>query len=298
MPSQLHEMLLLLFRNRPALAPELLREVLKVDLPEYSEVRIECSELTDVIPAEYRADLVVLLVDGRPVLGIVIEVQLSRERRKRYSWPVYVAGLRARLECPCCLLVITPSTRVARWAAKPIPLGPASQLQPLVIAPKGVPVVTDVERAKQDPELAVLSAMAHGHGDVQTAVRIALTAAAATMALDEDRRVLYCDLIEAALGQAARKAFAMLPESYKFQSPTFKKGMREGKLEGKLEGKAEGQRAMAAAAVFDVLEARKLAIGEPARERVSACKDLEQLRRWLRRAAVVTSAEQLFEQSE
>lgn len=33
MPSQLHEALLLLFRNRPALAPELLREALDVPLP-------------------------------------------------------------------------------------------------------------------------------------------------------------------------------------------------------------------------------------------------------------------------
>jgi hypothetical protein len=36
-------MLLLLFRNRPALAPELLREALQVALPSYSEVRLtEC----------------------------------------------------------------------------------------------------------------------------------------------------------------------------------------------------------------------------------------------------------------
>jgi hypothetical protein len=33
MPSQLHEVLLLLFRNRPALAPELLRDTLNIELP-------------------------------------------------------------------------------------------------------------------------------------------------------------------------------------------------------------------------------------------------------------------------
>jgi hypothetical protein len=46
------------------------------------------------------------------VLGIVIEVQLQRDDRKRFTWPVYVAGLRARLECPACLLVVTPSDAV------------------------------------------------------------------------------------------------------------------------------------------------------------------------------------------
>jgi hypothetical protein len=62
MPSQLHEVLLLLFRNRPSLAPDLLRDVLGVALPEYTEARIDSADLTQVQPTEYRADLVVLLL--------------------------------------------------------------------------------------------------------------------------------------------------------------------------------------------------------------------------------------------
>ena len=49
-------MLLLLFRNRPELAPVLLRESLRVALPPYAEARIDAAELTDVQPAEYRAE--------------------------------------------------------------------------------------------------------------------------------------------------------------------------------------------------------------------------------------------------
>ena len=48
MPSQLHEAVLQLFRNRPELAPALLREVLRVDLPSYAQARIESADLTDV----------------------------------------------------------------------------------------------------------------------------------------------------------------------------------------------------------------------------------------------------------
>lgn len=287
MPSQLHEMLLLLFRNRPALAPELLKEALHVELPAYSEVRLESAELTDVVPAEYRADLVVLLVDGKPVLGIVVEVQLQPDTRKRFSWPVYVTGLRARLECPCCVLVVTASESTAKWARKPIALGPGAQLVPLVVAPKGVPVITDPERARQDPELAVLSVMAHGHGDVETAVQIALSAAAGAAPLDEDTRVLYFDLIEAALSEAARKAFEMLPQNYEFQGPTFKKG--------KLEGQLEGQAAMAAS-LLDVLDARGLTIPDEVRQRAQSTTDLDQLRHWIRRAAVITRADELFDE--
>jgi hypothetical protein len=106
MPSQLHEALLQLFRNRPVLAPELLRNALHLDLPSYTDVRIDSADLTEVQPAEYRADLVVLLLDGEPVLGIVVEVQLSPDERKRFVWPAYVTNLRARLECPVCLLVV------------------------------------------------------------------------------------------------------------------------------------------------------------------------------------------------
>ena len=126
MPSLQHESLLLLFRNRPELAPELLRDVLHVELPVYSEARVESAELTDVNPAEYRADLVVLLVDGKPVHAIVVEVQLGGDPRKRFTWPVYVAGLRARLECPACVLVVTATEAMARWCRKPIDLGPGN----------------------------------------------------------------------------------------------------------------------------------------------------------------------------
>jgi hypothetical protein len=76
-PSQLHEALLLLFRNRPTLAPELLRDALRVALPPYTEVRIDSAELTDIQPAEYRADLVVQLLKGVPVLGIVVDATVA-----------------------------------------------------------------------------------------------------------------------------------------------------------------------------------------------------------------------------
>lgn len=44
---------------------------------------------------------------------------------------------------------------------QPIRLGPGSTVTPFVVGPKAVPVIVDAEVAKRDPELAVLSAMAH-----------------------------------------------------------------------------------------------------------------------------------------
>jgi hypothetical protein len=243
MPSHLHEALLLLFRNRPELAPELLRDALHVELPAYTEARIESAELTDIQPAEYRADLVVLLYDGKPVLGIVLEAQLNSDEDKRFAWPVYVVGLRARIRCPVCLLVVTAHESVARWASRPIELGGGNRFAPLVLGPSAVPVVIDQDAAKADPELAVLSAMAHGQDpDTDKSLQIAFAAIAATVGLDAERSTLYFDLVLASLGEAARKTLqAMDPAKYEYQSEFAKRYLSQGRAEGEAKGRAEGE---------------------------------------------------------
>ena len=302
MPSLSHEALLLLFRNRPELAPELLRDALHVLLPSYTEVRLESAELTDVLPAEYRADLVVLLVEGRPVLGIVVEVQLQRDERKRFTWPVYVAGLRARLACPACVLVVTPNEAVADWCRVAIDLGPGGGLSPLVIGPATVPVIHDVALAERDPELAVLSVLAHGQEP--HAEMIGRAALLAALRLSDDRQVLYSDLVFAALSQAARTALEelMAGGTYEFQSEFAKKhqakgrdeGRAEGRVEGRVEGRAKGRAEGRAEAVLDVLEARGIRVSEDARSRILACTDAAQLAAWVRKAVAVASVEELF----
>ena len=240
MPSQLHEALLLLFRNRPALAPELLHDALHMELPPFTEVRIDSAELTDVQPAEYRADLVVLLLEGTPVLGIVVEAQLAPDERKRFVWPMYVAGLRARFEVPVVLLVVTGDDATARWAAKTIDLGAGNRFAPLVLGPAAVPEVADEATALADPELAVLSAMAHGNDeDGAKAARIALAAQVASLSLDEDRSRLYLDLVLASLSEAAKKELrSMDPAKYEYQSDFAKKYIALGRQEGRVLGQA------------------------------------------------------------
>ena len=156
MPSELHEILLFLFRSRPVLAPKLLHDVLHVPLPRYHSLQIVESNLTNVQPPEYRADLVIVLHRGkRSVLG--------RER------------------CPVCLLVFAASESLARWAAKPIAIGGGNTFTPFVIGPAGVPVVTDTARARADPQLAVLSAIAHGsQANSQLAAQVSPRALAST----------------------------------------------------------------------------------------------------------------------
>lgn len=284
MPSQLHEMLLLLFRNRPKLAAELLRDALSFPVPEYTEARIESAELSNVQPAEYRADLVVLLMDAVPVLGIVVEVQLATDDDKRFAWPAYAVNLRSRIRCGVVVLVVAADDRIARWSRRSIHLGGGNQFKPLVLGPTAVPIVVDENEAKRDPELSVLSAIAHGKRvKPATALRIALAAMGASVGLDADRSVLYFDLIVASLGDAARRSLqAMDPAKYEFQSEFAKRYLAEGEAKGEARGEARGRAEKAAQIVLKLL---RLKFGDVSSERVMRVQkaSVEELDLWAER---------------
>lgn len=235
----MHEALLQLFRNGPELAPELL-SVLQTDLPAYREVRIDSADLTEVQPAEYRADLVIALTDAAPRLGIIVEVQLSIDDRKQFAWPAYVANLRSRLKCPVCLLVVAGDEAVARWAARPVKIGAGNYFAPQVLRPASVPEIMDARLAQSNPELAVLSVISHGRdADIQKVVQIARAAQQASDCLDEDRSVLYLDLIPVSLSEAARGEFEIMkPAGYEFQSDWARRHVALGRAEGEAKGRA------------------------------------------------------------
>jgi hypothetical protein len=238
MPSYLHELLLLLFRNHSGSAADLLRQ-LDVQLPEYDAVRAESSDLNNLQPAEYRADLVLFLVRGsHKALGIIVEVQLACDEDKQYAWPAYVANLRARHRCPVCLLVITVEEVVARWAGKSIELGPGTRCNPWVVGPSNTPAVTDLRDAKENVELAVLSAIEHGQSaDIALAARIASAAILASADIDAERSRLYLDLILISLSQNAPEAVEATMNSlgYEYQSDFARRYVAQGKAEGRVE---------------------------------------------------------------
>ncbi|MFL5354258.1 hypothetical protein [Archangium sp.] len=284
MPSLRHEALLELFRNRPALAAELLRDALGVELPAYAEARAESAELTQVVPTEYRADLVVQLWADKPRLAIVVEVQLSPDEEKRYSWPVYLTHMRARLRCPTSLLVVAPEAAVARWCGQPMETGHRGfVLRPHVAGPERIPVITRAEQAREAVELAVLSAMAHGQGESGAAIAEAVLPG--LEGIDDERARFYFDLVMCSLNDAARTALEALMRSgtYEYQSEFARHYVAQGRKEGEM------------SALLAVLEARGLQVDEQARQRIAACTELEQFQRWLRKAVSIQSVQELFE---
>lgn len=300
MVSLKHEGLLSLFHNRPTLAPELLQGPLGLKLPAWSEAMVEPSELNQVAPTEYRADLVIRLRQDKNELAIVVEAQLSRDRDKHESWPVYLTSLRARLHCPCVLLVVAPDASIARWCARPIELGhPDFVLKPLVAGPQTIPIILGQQPAGHSPEMAVLSTLAHGH-DPELAPGLVDAVVSSAQGLDSERYTFYVDLALSALDGVVRAALEakMRSGNYEYQSELVRelvgqgmeKGMVKGREEGQLIGRIQGERT----AILRVLKARGLEVDDATRHRIEACTQLEQLERWVDAAATAQSIQDLF----
>jgi hypothetical protein len=296
MPSSQHEAVIELIRQQPAVAAKLLSDQLGVDVPGFRRARLEAAELPDLKPTEYRADAVVTLRDAgqaeKPVLGLVVEVQLGRDAGKRWSWPVYVTTLRARLRCPVLLMVVCADSATAAWCATPIELGhPGLVLIPLVLGPEQLPVTTDIDQIRDTPELAVLSAMAHGNHPEHLKILHALAGALAM--IDQEQAIRYAEIVLAALPEAQRHSWEdlMTTQTFEFQSAYARRLLAEGKAEGRAEGRVEGE----ARLVLAVLDARNIHVPDDARARITECSDPDQLEAWGRRAATIDGIDQLFD---
>lgn len=282
----MHEVLVALLREHPDAAVMLLDRALGLALGDEVRVRPSSETLAEVDPAEYRADAVFELVPGgadKPSRAFIVEVQLRPDPVKRFSWPVYQAGLRRRLRCPVLMVVVAPSVATARWCAEPIDVDGigGSVVQPLVIGPSNMPVVTVEAEAAQAPEIAVLSVIAHGKG--VNGAAIGRAALAAFTRLDDERAKLYVDLVFLHLSEAARAALEhdMKLEKYEYQSDFARRYLSEGKIEGKAES------------VVVVLEARGFHVDEDVRKQIAEC-EADAMDDLLRRATSIDTLDELF----
>ncbi|WP_446224201.1 hypothetical protein ACTWPB_02970 [Nocardia sp. IBHARD005] len=221
-------------------------------------------------------------MDGAAVLGICVEVQLSRKDQKRWSWPVYVATLRARLKCPVVLLIVVPNSEIAAWAGNPIEIGhPGFALRPLVIGPGDLPLVTDPAEAASSPERAVLSAMAHGDGPHNKEVFQSLLTA--LMKTDDERARMYHDLVDEVLSEAAsRRLEELMTMTYEYQGRIARKYVAQGLEEG------------VATSIFTVLSTRGLVVSDAQRLEIEQCRDISQLNEWLSRAVTAATCADVF----
>src|SRR5439155_15344131 len=99
--------------------------------------------------------------------------------------------------------------------------------------------ITDPAEAARRPELAVLSAMAHGGGEHGAAIAAAVLPAVA--GLGDDRAKFYGDLVLDSLNEAARRALEAMMKGYEYQSDFAKKYVAEGEAMGEAMGLARGE---------------------------------------------------------
>jgi hypothetical protein len=280
MPSTTHQALVELFRARPSLATALLAPL--ATLPSFASTSPTEAALDQLVPTEFRADLVVELNDaaGEVLAAIVVEVQLGADPDKLWTWPVYLAALRARLRRPVWLLVIAPDEAVAAWARTPIELVPGAPYRlALVLGPGELPPLPDPIVATHQPELALLAAVAHGHDDNDALLPTLL---AALRAVDRDHRIGYLSMLLAVLPPAARKRLEDLMLNPAFADIKLPSPWQEQLDERDVRAKAD--------AILAVLDARGVAVPDDVRTRILACADIPTLDRWIRRAATLKTA--------
>jgi hypothetical protein len=242
MASLEHEELVELFIRDPNLAIELAKASGLLEIPAYDRIEVRPAEMRDLVPATLMVDALVLLHQEKPVLAMVVEVQLNEDPDKRYSWPFYVAAARFKYKCPACLLVYTTQESIAQWCAKPIDLGqPDSTFRPVVVGRKDVPRVSSLEQAQAFPFLALFSALAHGQEPGSE--DLATLAWKGLENFSEDDKMLWRQVLWMGLGDAAQLALkkAMNLEGFKEQTSLFLEGKSKGFLDGKAKGFLEGE---------------------------------------------------------
>ncbi|MEP7126518.1 MAG: hypothetical protein ABJE95_36640 [Byssovorax sp.] len=291
MPTLEHNVLVEMFRENPALAPHFLATLFHIDVPRHASVTVVESSLDQLIPVEFRADLVLELRDAKGVLvlAIVIEVQRDEDPDKKFSWPIYVTVVRARKRCGTVVLVVAPDADVAAWAAENIDLGLGfGHIKPLVLGPAVVPEITDPAEAAKETAVSVLSAVAHGNGPNGLAVVQAALVALGT--LDQPHAMVYFQIIWNGLREPIRQSLEALVMERQIEGagtlPSFVQkliergkieGLREGELRGIREGEIKGKRDT----LLRLLVRVEIALSENQSARVHACTDIAALDRWI-----------------
>ncbi|MES5824410.1 hypothetical protein [Streptomyces sp. RG80] len=283
MVSSSHEAMHHIFREDPGVFARTFRR-LDLPFPDPVAVSLLPTDLTEIQPTERRVDTLLRIdtASGESHL-LIIEAQGKPNPLKPSSWAYYVAHLREKYGIPPVLLVTCQDRNTAKWAEKPIVIGPAFwptlTLRPLVLGPHNVPVITDPSAAARDIPLATLSAITHGRDPDAPAILKALAVALKT--IDEETARIFAELTELGLGKAlAAETWRQLMavDLSFFRSETSQRLRAESRAED----------------ILLILDARGIGVSEATRERITNCMDLETLRTWVTRAATAATAEDLF----
>lgn len=279
MPSITHEGPIEIIRQHPKLTTELVRHATGIEIPGDDEVEVTLgsTDASNVVPAEFTADMVTLVTDkatSKPLLLIVVEPQ-GRSGEKTFSWPAYLANLRRAHQCKnAVLIVICWNEAEAEKCRQAIPMGhPGFVLAPIVVGPRSAP---DLDGAS--PWLIILcAAIGAIHLGTDDARRTVLSAITATGSNTTDTRKL-ATIIMAAASEAARLELEGLMLTAEYKSDFF----------DRIEAQGEAR------ALLKILTSRGIELTDEQQKMITTCTDLERIDQWLDLALTATSAGDVF----
>ncbi|MFI6405246.1 hypothetical protein [Streptomyces sp. NPDC050548] len=292
MVSPPHEAMHRIFQEYPGLFTGV-SKALDLDFARPTSVTILPTDLTETRPVERRVDTLLRFDSEQddPFL-LAIESQGKKVADKPAAWAYYLSYLSTKYKLPVLLLVVCQDRATAEWAARPASLGPrqwpALTLRPLVAGPHNMPVITDPAEARADLALAALSAITHAKETVVDVILKALS----TALRDEPQAVVdpIVEFIAQGIGGNSRAVEiwrSLMAVDLSFYKSWLSEEIRD---EGRVQRGAED--------ILVVLQARGIDVPDDLRERITDCDDPDILRRWLTRAAVVPSAEEIFRDEE
>jgi hypothetical protein len=275
-------------RNHPVMTAELVRRVTPLKIPPQSRIRVELgsNDASNVVPDEFKADMVTVIRDRKtsaPLLLVIIEPQGRADKAKKFSWPAYIANLRAAHECESAvLIVICWDAAEAVKCRKAIPYGhPGLVLVPIVIGPHDG---EDLDRGS--PWLTILAGSI-GAIDLEkdTGRRTVLDAIRSTRSNVPVTRTLTAIMLGVA-SDAARTELEAMMMTKEYKNDFFDRAEALGEARGQARGQAK--------ALVAVLRAKDIELSPEQQELIESCLDLDQFDTWITRAATAGSADDVF----
>jgi hypothetical protein len=281
MPSISHDGPIDVIRSNPDMTADLVRLVTPIQIPPQHKVRVELgsTDASNVVPDEFKADMVTVIRDkdtSEPLLLVVVEPQGRMAKEKEFAWPAYLANLRAAHQCKSAvLIVICWEVAEAEKCRAAIPLGhPGFTLIPIVIGPRNG---RDLDGA--GPWLTVLAG-SMGAIDLDTGIgrHAVLDAIRDTGSSVSVTRTLTAIILGVA-SDAARAELEALMQAKEYKNDFFDRVEARGKAE----------------VLVKILDSRTIDLTSEQRDQVMSCADPSQLDRWIDRALVATSVEDVFQ---
>jgi hypothetical protein len=307
MVTSTHEAHHSIFRHDKDLFPEVMGQVFGVVLGKAGQVTVLSTDLTERRPIERRADSVLLaellVEDEKSKYIVVIEAQTDPDPEKKWSWPYYIAYLRARYACPVILLVVCTKPHTERWARAEITSGLGElvcmRVTPAVAGPGNVEPITDLDKARANVGFAVFSALTHSRQE--RAREILEVLAEALGSIDGKNGTFLSELVEAGLaGTGSFEIWRNLmitgnyPHVSQWRAQATEQGLQQGIERGIEQGIEQGSVKTRIEDILRILARRDISVSEDDRAAIAGCTGMDTLEMWFDRALVIDNIRDLF----